>query len=316
MTKTKRKEEKKSNLKALGYATGSVYIGQNAIRSGLPRVAGVRLESHTTSRKNAKEILKNGGWLDPNKSGTGATGSLANELFADKAKQSKGKVFITGRHPDSIATNPVRDRLEGVKLRKGYRVSSDFTPAEWKTNGEINLKAYKANLDAQEVFSQALQNNPEGVKRAQEALKASTQELKTVQKSVSGKSLNRKVLVGQVPFMDHLKGRSLYVGGSDSYFRNNFVPDVDIPTAMMSDQKVKVYGNRFKATAATIKKEGLVNLMKANKGRVAAGTALTIGGLGAAGYMAKKALDNIGPVRVKSFVRKGKRVKSHIRKEK
>lgn len=63
-----KKEDKKNVGKGLAYLGGAGIAGQQAVRSGVPRLLGVRLESHSTSRKNAKEILKSG-YLDPNKGG-------------------------------------------------------------------------------------------------------------------------------------------------------------------------------------------------------------------------------------------------------
>lgn len=255
MTRSKKKDKKVKNI---GYATGSILVGHNAIKSGLPRLAGVRLESHSTSKKNARSILQNGGWLDPTKGGTGAS-SRAPGFDTQEAykKASRGFVHITGVHKDNI-----------IKLKS--------TP----THSTVAVLARRVQRPMYRLFGSG--------------------------KPTAG---------GIVPSILGIRGKTLYTGGTDKFFNQNFIPDTD-DLALKSSKPIKVYGGRFKATAATIKKEGLVNLMKANKGRVAAGAALTAGGLGAAGYLAKKALENVGPVKVKSFARKGKRVKAHIRKKK
>lgn len=89
-----KKEDKKNVAKGIAYLGGAGLVGQQAVRSGVPRLLGVRLESHSTSRKNAKEILKSG-YLDPNKGGSGASKAINN---ADYISGSKNNVHITGKH--------------------------------------------------------------------------------------------------------------------------------------------------------------------------------------------------------------------------
>lgn len=77
-----------------------------------------------------------------------------------------------------------------------------------------------------------------------------------------------------------LKGKTLYIPGTDEYFNKNFEIDPDDAIALRTKSKVKVYGNKLNATKALIKQKGLFNLMTANKARVAAG----VGILGVGGY--------------------------------
>lgn len=111
---TKKKKRDITNGVANLAATG--YLGQQTIRSGIPRLLGVRLESHSTSKKNAKEILKNGGWLDPNKGGTGASKAVNAK---DYIKNSKNYVHLTGRHADDNYAK--RDTLKDLIHRKRQR---------------------------------------------------------------------------------------------------------------------------------------------------------------------------------------------------
>ena len=50
-----------------------VCFGTKALRSGVRRTLGVRIEEHTTSLKNAKNIIKNGKLLDPKYGGSGCS---------------------------------------------------------------------------------------------------------------------------------------------------------------------------------------------------------------------------------------------------
>jgi hypothetical protein len=73
----KDEDDRRSRIeKATVTGLGAAYVGQQTIRSGVPRLLGVRLESHSTSNKNAAEILKNGGILDPARSGSNAIRSI------------------------------------------------------------------------------------------------------------------------------------------------------------------------------------------------------------------------------------------------
>ena len=41
------------------------YIGYEAVTNGMRRALGIRIEEHTTNRKNARNIIRNGCVLDP-----------------------------------------------------------------------------------------------------------------------------------------------------------------------------------------------------------------------------------------------------------
>ncbi|MBQ8635977.1 hypothetical protein IJ425_07490 [bacterium] len=71
-------------------------IGYKGITSGIRRALGVRIEEHTTSGKNAKQIIKNGCILDPQFGGTGAAATKG----AKSINKSKGFIHITGFHKD------------------------------------------------------------------------------------------------------------------------------------------------------------------------------------------------------------------------
>ncbi len=78
----------------------------------------------------------------------------------------------------------------------------------------------------------------------------------------------------------------LCVGGIDSYFDDNFIPDTDSCAALKTKQKVKVSTSRPGAMIDGLKKFGLKG-MKENKARVALGGALCGGGI----YLGKKLID-------------------------
>jgi len=220
--KQKKENKTKDNLKTVG----GIYLGQQTIRSGLPRALGVRLESHSTSKKRAREILKNGGFLDPSRGGTGAS-KMADNWIED----AKGRIYITGKHSTGVPPqvglpkfldNPIFDRFQTSVQRKAYRANAGTE--------KLNLGTFLGGATG-------------------------------------------------------TRGRTLYVGGSDKYFNSNFQPAPD-DYALITNQKVKVSGNRVGASVDAIKREGLGNLIKDNPKRVLSG----LGILGAGGYGTYKLL--------------------------
>ena len=266
MGKKKDKRNDPNNyVKAGLYGTGTALLGQQTIRSGIPRALGVRLESHNTSRRNAKAILDNGGYIDPIYGGTGASKAVNNTDFIDK---SKNYIHLTGAHK----------------------------------NTKVNMGGTVGN-----VLYRKIQRG--------------------MYRGITGETLSSvtdsKLLPNMYAGMTGLKGKSLYVGGSDKYFDKNFIPDDD-DLALKSSKKVKVFGNRFAAVGDTLKRYGKGNYIKgaarligANKSRVATGLGiLGVGGL-ATVYLGKKTMESFG--NVKSYNRKSKsgkivKVKSYKRK--
>lgn len=263
----KSEESKNNKVKGSVQLIGGLGLTQQGIRSGLPRTLGIRLESHSTSRKAAKEILKNKGILDPNKGGTGAS-----RLDDSWAKDAKGRVYITGKHPEGldqkikqdtprVLDNPIFDRFQSKVQRASYRGQGG-----------------KSTLGLLDIISGGT----------------------------------------------GIKGRSLYLGGGDSFYKQKFIPAPD-DYAMISNSPIQVYGNRFKATLAGLQEEGGGNaikgarkLMAANKGRVGAGLALLGTGVGTGSYLVSKGIQELNPDnKVKAHTRKvGNRIiniKSFIR---
>lgn len=284
--------KKKSKARAAAELAGAGALGVQSVRSGVPRLLDVRLESHSTTKKTANNILKNGGWLDPNYGGTGASNAVGDKGYISS---SKNYVHITGRHGGG----------HPIVGSKAYEVKPDGTRVE---------------MPEKTKYTQASKNPVENVirRKAQRAL----------YRGIAGENLQNVSELGGMGVLKKVgsliaggatgaKGRTLYVGGSDKFFDQNFIPDPD-DVALKSSQKVKVYGNRFSATGAAIKREGLLNLMGQNKGRVAAGAAI----LGAGGYGAyrigKNALNSLTgkDTEVKPFYRGGKLVRGFKRKRK
>lgn len=89
------KENERSNLQDGAGLAASGYIAKKTATNLAPGALGLRTEEHTTSKKNAEKILKDGGKLDPEKGGSkgGASDSIDSDEFR---KNSKKYVHITG----------------------------------------------------------------------------------------------------------------------------------------------------------------------------------------------------------------------------
>ncbi len=251
----------------------SLGVAERSIRSGLPRLLGVRLESHSTSNKAADEILnKSDGMLDPKRAGTGSSQAL-DLLNNGKVPPQGQKVYITGIHKDAKLVRESLGRMRDPKSLDG------FEKAAIRQQQRVAYRA-QGNLDWDAIYN---------YKKPKAKLYADV-----IKESIAQN-------------FNPARGRSLYIGGSDKFFNKNFKTNPLDGWTMESETPVKVYGNRFAASKAAIGREGLLNLMKANKGRVAAGAAIL--GLGGAtsALLAKSAIESIrSDGMVKGFKRKSK----------
>ena len=283
MERKRSRSEGSEKLQAAGYGAGAGLLGYHTVRSGVPRSLGVRLESHSTTNESARKILSNGGILTPN-AAAGATQLVSSVKSADQgiAERTIGRVYVTGLHPDSTPILTPKQKLK-------YGTPPIYDPAFKNVIArKFQQKFYKAMpyVDRSKIDDIADPVQQKKVFRRQQ--------LKEIVKTIA------------MPW----RGRSLYVGGSDKYFRDNFAADLDDLYAQHSGNKIRVSGNRLAATSAAIKREGLLNLMGANKGRVAAGLGIiAVGGTGTA-ILAKRAIDKYNSDgTVKGYKRKTKRGK-------
>lgn len=104
--------------------------GCYSISSGIPRLLGIRLEHHYTSKEIAKKIIRDGNILDPAYGGTGACKVVNNPQYTELCK---GYVHITGLHKDTPfladatkktkiitrLTTPIKRMRQGI-LYKGF----------------------------------------------------------------------------------------------------------------------------------------------------------------------------------------------------
>ena len=133
----KNKKEERSNLRdAAGLATAG-YIGKKGITNALPGALGMQMEEHTTTKANAKKILKDG-YLDPRKGGnkTGASKIIGIPSYVER---SKGNVHITG-----IARKKTleREALSAI-MKRGQRLMYHATHSSTKPKGTDPMEIMK-----------------------------------------------------------------------------------------------------------------------------------------------------------------------------
>lgn len=265
-------------VKSVGLGAGALLVSKAMVESGLPRALGIRVESHSTSSKTAEAIMNNGGELDPNFGGKGA--AQVSEAFK---KQSENYIHVTGVHPKFKTHDPVFVRSAD---NKGDLFSAPYKFAGWqersdpKAAGQFKYKSMEKGKEVKGLASdrQAPPFSPVlnvALRKMQRVTYSGLSETDR-----TGKSMNevmpealRNGLLG--------KGKTLFVGGTDKYFADNFIPDSD-DAAMKSDRPVKVYRNKMSATIAALKKEGLSGIAQdpsrsaSGVGLLSIGAALTV----------------------------------------
>lgn len=306
--KTNKRDRKKQTIGAAQLGVGS-YVGYRTIRSATPRLLGVRLESHNTTRDRAKQILANNGYLDPSKSGTGAITGLQNMLDEVEVKIRSGKgdqTFLQKRK------EYLTQHINNAKGGKVY-ITGVHTDAKNSANPVINplfdkKKPLVGNNPITNILYRPLQRS-----------------------FYRGGVGYPKTIIGKAGAMISgalgIKGKSLYIGGSDDYFNQNFKPDFDDDRAMYAEKRIQVYKNRTTAIKEALKKEGNGSLVKGIGSLVRKNPSRVIGGLGILGIggaatyvLGKQAIDNLTSGNVKSYKRKTKQgktysVKGYVRKK-
>jgi hypothetical protein len=267
----KKKSEKPNRYVIGGLGAVGVLGGANTVRhsinQGIPRALGVRLESHSTSKKNAESILKNGGYLDPNRMG---------EKAASVQKYDKKYSFITGAHPDSKVIG--LDRLYAPNLQTQYRAMGSMDKDVMQRVLRSSYAHEKLDLIKKVKDGLDWEQTKEITRNANNLFGTNYQSLsELLGDSQKLKSIHPKNPLDAEQYKKALKnntrtGKTLWVGGSDDFYKLNFKPDEDMPKlAMKTSEKIKVKGSRFGAVKDAIKREGLINLVKKHPGRVATG---------------------------------------------
>ncbi|MBR5304236.1 MAG: hypothetical protein IKU37_05355 [Candidatus Gastranaerophilales bacterium] len=244
----------RNKIGAIASIGTGAYLGKRAITSGLRRALGVRIETHTTNTANAKNIIKSGKILNPKYGGTGAA-----RLVGAFQENSQKFVHITGFHKDwkkTLADSPInfKDILEASGQEKLYSKikKCENTPIESilktiyrKIQNIIYKCANIMDIKSQETIIEDIKRNFTDKKST----------LFTLSKFITGKG-----------------SKTFYIGGTDKFFSDNFIPDTN-DFALKSDKPVKVASTKIGAIFDCLKRDGLSGI-KQNKSRAIAGVAI------------------------------------------
>jgi len=100
------KEDSELRGKDLASAGAGALVAKKSLDHGLHRVFGLRGETHTTGKANAKAIREGGHYLDPAMGGTGAS-----QMSTEFTNASKNSVHITGYNSASTGRGPMKTHI-------------------------------------------------------------------------------------------------------------------------------------------------------------------------------------------------------------
>ncbi len=241
------------------------YVGYKAATNGLRRAMGVRIEEHTTSRKNAKDIIKNGCVLDPKFGGTGS--SSLNKI---RMQNSENFVHITG------INNQTMDSFFGEISKRAAKEPPKHFPNPIKAlfkNAAANIYR-KVQKNVYRFFSE-----PQALEASKKLLK---QDSKASYSMVISTFLN--ALTGH-------KSKTFYIPGNEEYFNKNFIADMD-DFALKTDKPLKVYRTKLGAAFNGVKQFGLTGILQ-NKTRAITGAAIFFTLSGVSSKLIKSGLKNL-----------------------
>lgn len=196
---------------------GGAYSGCYAVKHGLHRVAGIRIENHITSKENAEKIKKSGYILDPL---CGGKNGCSEKINSNKCKiNSTGFVHISGINKDS--------KFYTKGWVKKYNYLSE------------PLRVVHRNM--QHVMYEAVYRG---------------EYLSLIKKIRQNKIQCFNAYLKAFTFLLNPKSKRFYIPGTDNYFYKEFISDTD-DFALKSSKPVKVYKNRMNATLAGLKNFGL-----------------------------------------------------------
>ncbi len=254
-----RTDNKNSRIKGGARIAAGGYLASKAITSGLCRTLGIRIEEHTTSLKNAKNIIKDGCILDPKYGGTGNAKAMSNYQEA-----SKNFVHITGinkKPSDFIEKLSIGEGFEDLAKEQAEKFCN--SPAfDFLRTGNRKLKRFVYRFFSDKNVIEQFESNPNPTFEDYKNIKNLP---KAIFNAVTG-----------------IGSKTFYIPGTEEYFNNNFIADID-DTALKTDKPLKVCRTKIGAMFEGLKNHGLSG-MKQNKARVIVGTVI-FAALAAASYM-------------------------------
>lgn len=252
------------------------YAGYKAITSGARRMLGVRIEEHTTSKRNAQNIIKDGKILDPKYGGKGSA-----QFAKHYKKNSENFVHITGYHDNH--RKYLKELVEMLDDFLNERGIKNFSQKVKKLSNTPALDCVRVILRKM----QRLMYRTTSALNAKGNLNGKTSIIKTI-------SSKENIITAITAALTGKGTKTFYIGGSDSYFNANFIPDED-DIALKSSKPIKVSKTKIGATIEALKREGLKGI-KQNKTRVFGGVAI-LATLGTISYkLIKTGLAKLGVI--------------------
>ena len=197
------------------YASGALSlaaagaIGYKGITSGIRRALGIRIEEHTTSAKNAQNIIKDGKILDPKFGGT-----KCSNLLSTYEDNSKNYIHITGLHKntkDIFKNNELLNEfLASKKINSNKLYDTIFNSPIKNPFSAIYRKVqrimYRGASSTNINFDDLVKGIMGEIELDEKALK--NDYLKSIFNCLTGKDC-----------------KTFYIGGTDNYFNKNFITD-------------------------------------------------------------------------------------------
>lgn len=250
-----RTDNKNNRIKGGMQVAAGGYLATKAVTSGLRRAFGIRIEEHTTTAKNARDIIKGGCILDPKFGGTGF--SVLGEEFIG---ESKNYIHITGMPKDLRARILSHAQESGVKMDEATikKMDKAFSPL---SKGCITA-AYRK---IQKFSYRNKMNKAETLERMK---KQGVLDDNFVSEFIPTKMTFSNVL----NILFGTKSKTFYIPGNEEYFNKNFIEDAS-DFALKTDKPLKVCRTKIGAMFEGLKNHGLSGI-KQNKARAAAGVAI------------------------------------------
>ena len=245
------------NIIGTGQILAGGYIGYKSLEHGLPRALGIRIEYHTTSKKNAELIKRAGYILDPKFGGkNGFSEMVLNREFINNSEKF---IHITGIHADTV-------------LAKKHPVYAQFYGF---------IRRFSQNIMYKNTENRDLKRSRKYKKEIENLAKYDS-------KKATAKYIFHKISETFFGIFKRSNTERFCIPGIDSYFNREFIPDCD-DVALKSSKQVKAYSNRFGAMVAGLRKFGLKGI-KENKSRAIFGIGVLALGISSALYLISKGL--------------------------
>lgn len=223
------------------------YIGYEAVTNGMRRALGIRIEEHTTNRKNARNIIRNGCVLDP------AYGGKTIALNSDgrSLQSNKNFVHITGLNDKTMES--FIGELKNTANKKPVKHFSNPI--------KVLLKNVASNMYRKlQKYAYRFYSQPEAL------------EVQNKMRKQDSNASFGTVVSNCINILTGHKSKTFYVPGNEEFFNKNFMADID-DFALKTNKPLKVCKTKLGAMFKGLKEFGLTGIPQ-NKTRAITGIAI------------------------------------------